>query len=107
MYGICRDGWVDVRETSKKSDFNPASTQYHWYAEERKMVNNAVDMVYKSMVNLRLRRQSEYEKSHSQMDYLALSGIEKAKHARLVCVLRCLDQSLAKLDDTLMLLTIL
>jgi hypothetical protein len=98
---------VDVKETSKKSDFNPASTQYHWCADEKKMILTAAELTYKSMVNLRLRRQSEYEKSDLQTDFVTMSGIEKTKYMRLVCVLRSLDQSILKLDDTLTLLTIL
>ena len=53
LYSLYKDGWVDVQEISKKSDFNPASTMYHWHANEKQMIVTAVELIYKSIVNLR------------------------------------------------------
>lgn len=108
IHSMCdRDGWIDTHEASKKSDFNPTHTLYHWRTDEKLLMKTALDKVFASMSRFKSRRHEECEKGFSLVEFVAMSETERARFTRLAAVLGRIDHALMNLDDTLMLFTCL
>lgn len=55
LYSLYRDSWVDFKEVSKRSDYNPQNTSYFWKGNEEHIRNRVLDQCYRGIVNLRLK----------------------------------------------------
>lgn len=55
LYSLYRDQWVDFKEVSKRSDYNPQNTSYFWKGNEEHIKNRVLDQCYRGIVNLRLK----------------------------------------------------
>ena len=58
LYLLFRDKWVDFKEISKRSDYNPQSTFYFWRVDYQNLRAIVLEHSYKGMLNLRLKRAS-------------------------------------------------
>lgn len=55
LYKLYKDKWVDFLELSKRTDFNPSSTNYFWYLDHSRLQQSILNNMYKSILNLRTR----------------------------------------------------
>ena len=58
LYLLYRDNWIDFREVSKRSDFNPQSTFYFWRMDYNHVKSVVLDHAYRGLLNLRIKRTS-------------------------------------------------
>ena len=58
LYLLYRNKWVDYKEVSKRSDYNPQSTFYFWKIDYSHIKGMVLDHCYHAMLNLRVKRDS-------------------------------------------------
>lgn len=58
LYLLYRDKWVDFREISKRSDYNPQSTYYFWRVDYTHLRGIVLEHSYRGMLNLHIKRAS-------------------------------------------------
>jgi hypothetical protein len=58
LYLLYRDNWIDFREVSKRSDYNPQSTYYFWKIDYHHVRSVVLDHSYRGLLNLRIKRAS-------------------------------------------------
>lgn len=104
IYELYRNGWIDVHEVCKKTDFSPSSTQYYWYTTQAHLMTNLLENLYISLVNVKLRRQVEVENMDDSIEYSAQETQELAEQLAIQQkVLTRLDSAIFKIDKTLQL----
>jgi len=58
LYLLYRDKWVDFREISKRSDYNPQSTYYFWRVDYTHLRGIVLEHSYRGILNLHIKRAS-------------------------------------------------
>lgn len=71
-----RDKWVDFLEVSKRIDYNPSSTFYFWYLDQAKLLNSILQTLYKSIYNVRLRKNHEAKTKKSLLEFVNNDNVE-------------------------------
>jgi hypothetical protein len=73
LYLLYRDKWVDYKEVSKRSDYNPQSAFYFWKIDYTHIKGMVLDHCYHAMLNLRLKRESILKEAwHRDLEARAL-----------------------------------
>jgi hypothetical protein len=52
---LCRDGWVNYVDLSKRADFNPSTSFYFWFLDLPLLKSTIRDHTYQTMHNLLVR----------------------------------------------------
>eukprot|EP01035_Chromulina_nebulosa_P020073 gene20073-26066_t len=112
LYKLYRDNWLNYIEFSKRNDYNPASTYYYWYIDNERSTKSLLDNMYKTILNLRIRRENELERYRnmeisSGVNLLNSSSSDINNSISIVSMtksLDLLDSSILRLDKTILLL---
>lgn len=74
MYEMYKAGFIDYIDISKRGDFNTLSTIFLWHVNPAKFKKAALDMVFKAIFNVRVRKQSECEQKKHVLELVDRSG---------------------------------
>jgi hypothetical protein len=108
LFALFSAGFLKLQEVPKRSDHSPQTTFYVWGINQTSLSIRLSDNVHKSILNMRLRRESEW-RAHEELierhqRRLITSERDKKKFLKLGGMLRRLDAAVLQLDDTNMLL---
>lgn len=104
IYELFKNGWIDVHEVCKKTDYSPSSTQYYWFTTQAQLMTTLLDNLYTSAFNVKLRRQIEYGKVENSLEFSVIESEDlRLKFECYQKVLSRLDSAVFKIDKTLQL----
>ncbi|CAM9695274.1 unnamed protein product [Choristocarpus tenellus] len=106
LYAMLKNRMVSIQEVPKRGDRNPSTTFYLWTVRHDQVEQVHLDSLYKSMLNMRLRRRFVYDQEKELFLHDAAARLsDDAERERLDKVRRSLDHldhALLRLDKNLM-----
>jgi DNA-directed RNA polymerase III subunit RPC3 len=100
LYRLYRDKWVGYLELSKRNDFSPSSTYYFWHLDKPRLELAIIDDMYKTVLNMMIRRVSEMSTCESELNIARNEGHRLGK---IFDKIRQLNYSIMKVDQTILL----
>lgn len=104
VYRLHKDKWVDYMEVSKRPDFAPSNLTYFWFIDTNKLIETVTSSLYKTMLNIRLRKKQVMQMNKSLISFSITTDTERKKLDLVYRSIDRLDIMLLRLDKTLQIL---